>query len=452
MNIGEMVKGVWTRMGRGKEELSVFGVRSVVSDKEKEAMSLWQDIYTGKAPWLYGRVKSLALAGAVSSEIARMATIEMKARVSGGKRAQFLDDAFQVVIGDIRRQVEYGCALSGLIFKPYVKDGKILVSCLLPDSFYPTAWDSAGRITAAVFVDTVEEGDKIFRRLEYHKMGDSYRVENRAFVSGRREILGREIALSDVPQWADIEPLVELSGVKTPLFGYFRYPGANDIVPGSPLGVSCFARAVDLMAEADKQYSRLLWEFESGERALYVSESAFRRDKSGKPVLPDSRLYRALDVEMGEKDLFSDWSPVMRDESILRGLNAILRKIEYSCGIAYGSLSDVQESNKTAEEVRASAQRSYATVCDVQNALRTALAGLVAAMDVLASLYRLAPEGDYELSFEFDDSIAADRKTEFNEKRQLVADGIMAPWEFRMWYFGETEEMAKSLQGRLNEE
>ena len=143
--------------------------------------------------------------------------------------------------------------------------------------------------------------------------------------------------------------------------------------------------------------------------------------------------------------MFRDWSPAMRDESILRGLNAILRKIEYSCGIAYGSLSDVQESNRTAEEVRASAQRSYATVCDVQNALRTALSGLVDAMDVLASLYNLAPEGDFEISFEFDDSIAADRKTEFEEKRQLVADGIMAPWEFRMWYFGETEEMAKSL-------
>ena len=56
--------------------------------------------------------------------------------------------------------------------------------------------------------------------------------------------------------------------------------------------------------------------------------------------------------------------------------------------------------------------------------------------------------GDYSVSFEFDDSIIADRKTEFEEKRALVDDGIMMPWEFRMWYFGEDEKTAKSAVGK----
>ena len=51
--------------------------------------------------------------------------------------------------------------------------------------------------------------------------------------------------------------------------------------------------------------------------------------------------------------------------------------------------------------------------------------------------------GEYSISFEFDDSVMADRKVEFEEKRALVDDGIMMPWEFRMWYFGEDEETAK---------
>ena len=49
------------------------------------------------------------------------------------------------------------------------------------------------------------------------------------------------------------------------------------------------------------------------------------------------------------------------------------------------------------------------------------------------------------MSFEFDDSIVADRQAEFAEKQQLVTAGIMQPWEFRMWYFGETEEQAKAM-------
>ena len=52
--------------------------------------------------------------------------------------------------------------------------------------------------------------------------------------------------------------------------------------------------------------------------------------------------------------------------------------------------------------------------------------------------------GTYDISFEFDDSIVADRKAEFTEKQALVSAGIMAKWEFRMWYFGEDEETAKA--------
>ena len=64
-------------------------------------------------------------------------------------------------------------------------------------------------------------------------------------------------------------------------------------------------------------------------------------------------------------------------------------------------------------------------------------------MDVWCSIYNLAPEGDYEISFDFDDSIIADRAREFSEKKQLVEMGIMLPWEFRMWYFGEEEDFAR---------
>ena len=154
-----------------------------------------------------------------------------------------------------------------------------------------------------------------------------------------------------------------------------------------------------------------------------------------------------LGIEQGGDDLFSDWTPQLRDESILRGLNAILRKIEFNCGLAYGTLSDVDNVEKTAEEIRASKQRSYSTICDIQKSLRDALCELVGAMDALCSLYHLASEGEYEISFDFDDGIVADRTTEFSEKQKLLQAGIMQPWEFRMWYFGETEQQAKTAVG-----
>lgn len=173
-------------------------------------------------------------------------------------------------------------------------------------------------------------------------------------------------------------------------------PMANTKDTASPLGMSVYSRATKLIADADKQYERLLWEFESGERALYVSEEAFRRDKNGNRVLPNARLYKLLNCENDE--LFKDWTPSIRESEIIAGLDDILRKIEFNCGLAYGTLSNVQNVDKTAEEIRASKQRSYSTVAEIQNSLRNALSGLVKSMNVLCDLYELAPDGEYSVS------------------------------------------------------
>lgn len=141
--------------------------------------------------------------------------------------------------------------------------------------------------------------------------------------------------------------------------------------------------------------------------------------------------------------LFKDWTPKLRQAELCEGLNRILRHIEFNTGLAYGTLSDVRDSDKTAEEIRASKQRSYAAVTDIQSSLKNAMLQLVYAMNVWCSIYRLAPEGGFEVSFDFDDSIVADRALEFSEKKQLVEMGIMKPWEFRMWYFGEEEGTAR---------
>lgn len=424
-----------------------IGVAVSVSREMADALKIWSELYVGKAPWLSDDVKSLNIPAAVASDMARLITAEMKSDISGSSRADYLNEVYQLVLSGMRAYVEYGCAKSGLAFKPYVTDKGLQVGFIQADCFFPTAFSSSGKITGAVFVDQINRDKRYYTRLEYHNMGESYSIKNRAFVSHYASEIGREISLESVEEWQGLEAEISIENIDRPLFGYFKFPGANTVDSSSPLGVSVYAKAIDLIKEADKQYSRLLWEFESGERALFVSDTAFKKGRDGKPILPHKRLYRTLSLEFDGEDLYKEWTPTLREENILHGLNAILRKIEYTCGLAYGTLSDVQDTDKTAEEIRASKQRSYTTVCDAQKALRTALEDLVYSMDVLCSLYKLSPAGSYDVSFEFDDSIVADRQAEFAEKQQLVTAGIMQPWEFRMWYFGETEEEAKRATG-----
>ncbi|MBR2917100.1 MAG: phage portal protein [Clostridia bacterium] len=428
---------------------SVFNLNIPSSDSMSDALSLWTDMYQNIPPWQSDKVHSLNLPAGIASELSRLVTIDMASSVKGSERADFLNGIYQKFLANKRQYVELTAALGGLIFKPCFIGDKVFIDFVQPQSFIPVSFDDSGRLMSAVFIDKITTASNYFTRLEYHRFEEnSYIIENKAFKSSSLSDLGTEISLDEVPAWREIKARAEVKGLSSPLFVYFKMPGSNTTQPYSPLGVSVFSGVCDLIKDADEQYSRLLWEFESGERALYLDRTAFIRDKNGNMIIPDKRLYRALS---SDEDLFHDWSPAIRDESILRGLNAILKKIEFGCGLSYGTISDETLKDRTAEEIRASKQRSYAAVCDIQLAFKNALTELIECLDNFVSLYKLCPEGEYSLSFDFDDSIIADRKTEFEEKLQLLNAKILLPHELRMWYFGEDEKTAKSNLNSMEE-
>ena len=139
---------------------------------------------------------------------------------------------------------------------------------------------------------------------------------------------------------------------------------------------------------------------------------------------------------------FNAYSPEIRDESFFNGYNRIIQKVEFNCGLAYGTLSDPQVVDKTAEEIKASKQRSYATVKSIQNSLGNALENLVAAVEVWMSLGGIATEGKVEVSCSWDDSLVTDKKYETEQLRADFSIGVVGPVEYRMKRFGETEEQA----------
>jgi A118 family predicted phage portal protein len=424
-----------------------------ISTPMAEALTLWSQIYENKSPWLSNDVTSLNLGAAIAGEIARSVTIEMEAEFTGSTRSKYLEEQFERVMSKLRHQVEYGAAKGGLIFKPYASDDQVLVDFVQADQFYPVEFDPDGNITSVVFADQRHIGQEYFTRLEYHAMTeDGCEIVNQAYRSNNPDTLGQSVPLDSVDDWATIEPEATITGIDKPLFAYFRYPLANNIDTSSPLGVSCYSRATELIKQADVQWSDLLWEFESGRRALYLDELAFGKDANGKPLLPHKRLYRTLETGSTEGDLYKEWSPDLRNAAIESGLDTILKKIEFNCGLAYGTLSDPQNIDKTATEIKASKQRTYSTIVDTQKALRDALEHLIWAMDTWATIGGLASAGSYDVSFVFDDSVVVDRDTQFQQDLRLVAQGLMSKAEFRMRNFGEKEEVAMEQLAKVEAE
>lgn len=422
------------------------------------------------------------------------------------ERADFLKKQYKKLQKQIRRQLEYGIAKGGLVIKPYIvmydnapktegaedvkgtentvtntsgrlrydkalDNAEIEFDFIQADRFFPLAFDANGKVVEAAFIQTKVDKAKelVYIRLEYHKLENrTVTVQNLAFESTDMSLansnniksasnLGRPIKLTDVPDWASLQPVTTIEGVDRLLFAYFRMPEANTVDPYSPLGVSGYSRVIQLIKDADMQYSRLLWEFEGGEMAIDVDRDAlkFVTDPKGEgySVLPEkqNRLFRKVDLN--NEETYNVFAPALRDTSIIHGLNTIFMRIEDATGLSRGTLSDVtQQEAKTATELKILKQRSYATNSDIQMALQDALEDVVYVMDVYCTLYNVTPDGEYEVSFEWDDSIIVDSESELSKRITLMQNGLASKLETRMWYFGETENQARTALQQIDEE
>ena len=121
-----------------------------------------------------------------------------------------------------------------------------------------------------------------------------------------------------------------------------QVPKANNIDTDSPLGVSVFSRATDIIEQADIQYGRVLWEYKATEAAILGDSELFQTDKHGKPVLPagQERMFKTFDFDNADgtnKGLLKEYAPQIRYEALFQGLNKQLMKIEFLVGLAYGT-------------------------------------------------------------------------------------------------------------------
>lgn len=430
-----------------------------VSSEMEIKIQEWGQMYKNEAPWINDDIKSLELPSAIANEFVRLTMAEFNSNITGGARASYIKNIYDLAIKELPNNLEHGNARGGLILKPYVKNNNIFVEFIQQGYFFPIEYDDTGKITGAVFVSQKTRGEDIFTRLEYHTLqGNNYFIINKAFKSKDEDDLGDEIPLKQIEEWRNIQEKTEINNIEKPLFAYYKPPMANNIDTKSPLGIAVYARAENLIKDADIQYGRTMWEYEASEKAIYASTEALRqRHKNGIslweiPKLKD-RLFRAVDVSKANgEDLFHDYSPEVRDEAFWRGLNKVLERIEFNCMLAYGTLSEPTYSDKTATEIKASKQRSFTAVSRMQENLQDALEDLLYAIDVLTTLYNLAPVGMYQASFEWGDSILMDTEKEQVLQMQEVSAGLRSKLKYIMFRYGLTEEQALEEMQQIQKE
>lgn len=470
----KVVNALFPKLSIEKE----LGIRIAVSSAMETAIQDWSDMYLDRPYWKANGTKTMNLPASIAHEFARLVLVENEYEVTGSQMAEYLNKQLHNDLKNIYQKMELYCAKGGIVIKPYVNGDKIELDFTQADSFYPTDYDSNGKITGAVFVDQVKEGDYVYTRLETHNFttvelyneesgenvtNSTHTITNRAYKSEKiygfttdddifssvMDPLHEEVPLTEVDEWASLETEVVITDIDRPLFTYIKVPAANNIDTKSPLGVSVYSRAVESIKNCDEQYSESKFEFEAFEAAIDATDDLFKKTKDGESILPSGkeRVFRSYQNLSGDAQgsFMKEFAPAFRDQSLFNGLDHYLKVVESNTDLPYGTFSDPNSTEKTATEVLASKNRCYTAVSNMQGCWDEGLQDVVYAMWVLANLYELAPAGEYEWNATWGDGVLEDIDKEYQRRFALVQAGKLKPEKLLSWYFGVSEEEALEM-------
>lgn len=411
----------------------IVGGDTALSETMLTNIELWQAMLKGTAPW-NEKAPSLGIELGICREFADISVNEMEASVDN----DVLNELFKKATAQLNENLQDGLALGSMIIKPMFGGG---VEYITADKFIPITFNDKGLPTDCMFVQhkRISAYKHLYRTERHTLLSHGLRIQNKAWESSSASSIGVQKDLSIIPEWAEYPEEIIYQGMMDMDFGYYRNPLKNRI-DNSPCGVSIYSGvSAERIKRADYQGARIDWEFESGERAIHVNEKALRRSGKKNVSLPrlDKRLYRGLDID--SEDLIKEYSPDFRQEDLISGLENYYRSIEFAVGLAYGDLSDVQNVDKTATEIKVAKQRKYNRVSAIQENLKICLEGLVKGIAFYNSMYTQT----YEFICTFNDSILTDEEAERNQDRQDVSMGVMGLDEYRAKWYGEDIETAK---------
>ena len=411
----------------------LFGIKPRVTETEQAANNDYEAQYRD--------IKDINLTGWVANRIANIVVSDCDIAVEGkNARAGLLDAAMQTCAARLKQIVIRALAVGGVVLKPYIYGGRLYAD-ILPQNRFVVIKQAGEIITAAGLVAEVFTRDnRTYTRIEYHQL------ENGNYTITQKGIENqREVPLDSVPEWAAIPPQQTITGVEQMLFGLV-------LCPTDPRGDVNSAYGVPVTYGQDKlrrNILELLNEFqrEFKDKGVFVGISDLLFD--GDNRLPADGIYRKLKTE--DENFFEVFSPDIRAQAYIDGINFQLGLLEKAIGVNKGVLTDMETADATATAIKRSSFDTWALVDDARTNVETGLKQLLYAFDVYANVAGLTPAGEYGLKAEWDYSLREDSTERFSQLQEGTASGYIAPWEARAWVMDETPEQARANMPEMAE-
>lgn len=337
--------------------------------------------------------------------------------------------------------LELAFALGTGAFVEYWDGDTVKIDYIRAGMIYPLRWDN-GRIIECAFASERTKGKDKLIYLNIHRLENGkYVIENAMFKRN-----GSTLTPTDLPDGVlDTVP----TGSETPLFQIVTPNIVNNIDPDCPMGVSVYANAIDQLECADLVYDSYVNEFRLGKKRILVPVTMARMqmqdDGITHPVFDENDTeFFAVQPEQGSDQKITDINMELRHEAHEAGIKTALGLLSAKCGLGNDRYSFEHGNVRTATEVVSEKSELFQNLKKHELLLEKAIVDLCRAVAFL-----LGHTSDFTVTVNFDDSIIEDRPAEQQRDMQQVRDGLMAVWEYRMKYFGESEDDAKAMEAEL---
>lgn len=304
------------------------------------------------------------------------------------------------------------------------------------------------QITECAFVSEYTKRGKDCCYIETHIKDENgnYIIENEFFT-----IEGLDLKKAALP-----EGIAERINTGSPLPWFaIIYPNiTNNIRYNNGLGLSIYANAIDALCSVDIAFNNFIKDFKLGGKKVFYNKAMLRTNKDGETITPDDvtqQLFQQIgdDMDFDAKSMVQEFNPSLRVAENKDGVQSALDYLSFKCGFGTHRYQFTFGGVKTATEYTGEKQELVQHANRHMIPLERALKTLCAAILYIGKTFCNADcDPETLVTVNFEDGFIIDDETRRERDRQDVREGLLNKWEYRVKWYGETEEQAKAaLEG-----
>lgn len=411
---------------------SLFGIQTQTTQKEIEDNQ--------KYAVEYERIDEINFNSIFSNKLANYVINDSNVNITGqNARVELLDKTTQSMWKKAKKITSMGFGYGGVVIVPYVKSGKVYYNIVSQNRLTIDEMEGENIIGATIIADkrTINKGvgnSKTYYRLTNYKVKNGNITITQKFTDEN----GKKVEAPDF--WKNIQETQTITGVDRALFGYIKSPINNrktDDKYGVPITYGCDST----ISEIKETMKQLFREYKLKEAFVGADVTMF----NGKDALPANGLFKKIDS--GQDDFFEVFDPQFRPYT--DRLQELFKRLEHEIGTSGGILSEVNTANATATEIKRSMYDTFTIVDDMRSNVEKGIEDFLYSANVLANAYNLSPQGEYEVSFDWDYSLLEDSQEAFTQLITAQSKGIVSDIEVRQWL--KPDETIEDAQKAIDE-